>query len=100
MNRDGWIDTKWRPAMGWQYLVVCLFDFVIGPIMHVMYAWYSATPLLPWVPLTIQGGGLYHLAMGAVVGITSYSRTREKLADSVVVAEETDKDPVPKRSAK
>jgi len=78
--KNNWIDTKWRPAMGWQYLVVCFFDFVLGPIMNVVYAAFSSTPLVPWVPLTIQGGGLYHLAMGAVVGVNSWGRTKEKLA--------------------
>jgi hypothetical protein len=32
-----------------------------------------------WVPLTLQGGALYHLAMGAVLGIAVYGRTQEKI---------------------
>jgi hypothetical protein len=106
-ENSNWIDTKWRPAMGWQYLVVCLFDFVIGPVMHVAYATYTKTPLVPWVPLTIQGGGLYHLAMGAVVGVNSWGRTKEKLAiteasaPADVAPEEAEPcPPVPKRTAK
>ena len=29
---ESWINTTWRPMMAWQYFVVCLFDFVVGPI--------------------------------------------------------------------
>ena len=32
-----------------------------------------------WVPITLQGGGLFHVAMGAVLGVTAYGRTQEKL---------------------
>lgn len=93
--------------MGWQYLVVCLFDFVLGPIMNVVYATLSSTPLTPWVPLTIQGGGLYHLAMGAVVGVNSWGRTKEKLAvtESTTAIEEMNagedsQEPKPRRATK
>ena len=32
-----------------------------------------------WVPITLQGGGLFHVAMGAVLGVSAYGRTQEKL---------------------
>jgi hypothetical protein len=32
-----------------------------------------------WNPITLQGAGLFHLAMGAVLGIAAYGRTQEKL---------------------
>jgi hypothetical protein len=32
-----------------------------------------------WQPLTLQGAGLFHIAMGAVLGIAAYGRTQEKL---------------------
>jgi hypothetical protein len=34
-----------------------------------------------WQPLTLQGAGLYHIAMGAVLGIAAYGRTQEKIAE-------------------
>jgi len=34
-----------------------------------------------WQPLTLGGGGLYHLAMGAVLGIAAWSRGQEKIAN-------------------
>jgi hypothetical protein len=73
-----WFHTYWRPAMGWQYLVVCLFDFLIAPILTGLYSYYTGSYHV-WEPLTIKGGGMYHLAMGAVVGISVWSRGREKM---------------------
>ena len=32
-----------------------------------------------WQPITLQGAGLFHIAMGAVLGIAAYGRTQEKL---------------------
>jgi hypothetical protein len=33
-----------------------------------------------WVPLTLQGGGLYHISMGAILGIAAWTRGKEKVA--------------------
>jgi hypothetical protein len=35
--------------------------------------------LVQWNPLTLQGAGLFHIAMGAVLGIAAFGRTQEKL---------------------
>lgn len=32
-----------------------------------------------WSPLTLQGGGLFHLSMGAIVGFHVWGRTQEKI---------------------
>lgn len=77
---ETWINNKWRPAMGWMYLAVCVFDFVLFPIWWAMFqASLGITPVLPWDPLTLQGAGLFHMAMGAVLGITAWNRTKEKM---------------------
>jgi hypothetical protein len=36
---------------------------------------------MQWQPITLQGAGLYHIAMGAVLGIAAFGRTQEKLND-------------------
>ena len=66
--------------MAWQYLIICLFDFMIAPIFLAWFQWKTSIPYTTWVPLTLQGGGLYHLSMGAIVGVTSWSKTKEKIA--------------------
>jgi hypothetical protein len=35
-NKETDFNTKWRPAMGWLYLAVCAFDFVIFPIYGIL----------------------------------------------------------------
>jgi hypothetical protein len=30
---EHWMQSKWRPSMGWMYLVVCVFDFVVAPVL-------------------------------------------------------------------
>ena len=37
-------------------------------------------PITQWDPLTLRGAGLFHIAMGAVLGIAAFGRTQEKLA--------------------
>lgn len=40
-----------------------------------MYSfYYKETMIQNWVPLTLQGGGMLHLSMGAILGITSYTK--------------------------
>ena len=77
--REDWLDRKWRPAMGWMYLVVCVTDFLIFPILHAWLQVKFGTPTLEWNPLTLKGGGLFHVAMGAVLGVAAWSRGQEKI---------------------
>ena len=84
MMEEAWLKTYWRPAMAWQYMVVCLFDFVLAPIMMAWLAYITGTAIVPWASLTLQGSGLYHLAMGAVIGVTAWSRGKEKMKKMMV----------------
>lgn len=79
-TNDHWINNKWRPAMGWMYMFVCITDFVIFPVLwSVLQAISKGNVTSQWQPLTLQGAGLFHLAMGAVLGIAAYGRTKEKI---------------------
>jgi hypothetical protein len=59
-------------------------DFAIFPIMFtIVKFWETAAAndaFRQWVPITLQGGGLFHVAMGAVLGVSAYGRTQEKVA--------------------
>jgi hypothetical protein len=80
-QQEDWMAKRWRPAMGWLYMAVCAFDFIIAPVLWSMtQAYYHIVPFVQWQPLTLQGAGLFHLAMGAVLGIAAYGRTKEKMA--------------------
>ena len=76
---EDWMARKWRPMMGWTYMATCVFDFVIAPIAWSMLQALLKQPVTQWMPVTLQGAGLYHIAMGAVLGIAAYGRTQEKL---------------------
>lgn len=79
-RKDDWMNTKWRPMMGWLYMATCTFDFVIFPILWSLLQSIMGHQVTQWQPLTLQGAGLYHIAMGAVLGLTAFGRTQEKLA--------------------
>lgn len=75
-----WINKKWRPVMGWVYMLTCTVDFVVFPILwSILQALSKGNVTSQWQPLTLQGAGLYHIAMGAVLGIAAYGRTKEKI---------------------
>jgi len=79
-QKEDWMNSKWRPMMGWMYMVVCSFDFVLAPILWSLLQSFShGSVQTQWQPLTLQGAGLFHIAMGAVLGIAAYGRTQEKL---------------------
>ena len=77
---EDWINKKWRPVMGWVYMATCTADFVLFPILwSLLQALSHGSVNTQWNPITLQGAGLYHIAMGAVLGIAAYGRTKEKL---------------------
>ena len=80
-DSSDWINKKWRPVMGWVYMATCTADFVVFPVLwSILQAVSHGQVTNQWQPLTLQGAGLYHVAMGAVLGIAAYGRTKEKVA--------------------
>ena len=75
-----WMQKLWRPAMGWMYMLICLADMIIFPVCWSLLQALTHSPITQWNPLTLQGAGLFHIAMGAVLGISAFGRTQEKLA--------------------
>jgi len=85
-QKEDWMNTKWRPAMGWSYMLTCLADFVVFPILwSLLQALDKGSVTIQWQPITLQGAGLYHIAMGAVLGVAAYGRTQEKLGGAANV---------------
>jgi hypothetical protein len=87
---EDWMTKKWRPMMAMMYMTCCLMDFAIFPIMFtIVQFWETAIQndaFRQWVPITLQGGGLFHVAMGGVLGVTAYGRTQEKVAGATNVS--------------
>ena len=82
-TNETWVNTKWRPAMGWMYMAVCICDFILFPILWAVVQFWETEAIndafRQWSPLTLQGAGLFHMAMGAVLGITAWGRSKEKI---------------------
>jgi hypothetical protein len=83
-QQEDWMTKKWRPMMAMMYMTCCLFDFALFPIMFTVVQFWEIQAandaFRQWVPITLQGGGLFHVAMGAVLGVSAYGRTQEKVA--------------------
>ena len=80
IDGESWFVSKWRPAMAWLWFVVSACDFIIFPVLNAVAAGAGMIPYTPWEPLTLKGGGLFHISMGGVVGVATYMRSQEKLA--------------------
>jgi hypothetical protein len=81
-RQEDWMNRQWRPMMAWMYFVVCIADFIIFPILwSFVQGYYHGNITEAWMPMTLQGAGLFHLAMGAILGIAAYGRTKEKTHD-------------------
>ena len=74
------INSKWRPLMAVIYMITCTTDFVIFPVLWSILQATTHAQITQWMPLTLQGAGLYHIAMGAVLGLAAYGRSQEKIA--------------------
>lgn len=75
-----WMNRYWRPLIGMLYVMICFFDFILAPILYAVYSGYFHNNVIQiWLPLTIQSGGIVHLSFGAILGVTAYSRGKEKM---------------------
>ena len=79
-KKEDMIKGYWRPAMGWLYMVMCAFDFIVFPLMTVIMPVLTKIPYKAWESLTLTNGGMIHLAFGAILGVAAWSRGQEKIA--------------------
>lgn len=85
IQEENWVRAYWRPAMGWLYMLICFVDFVFFPLLAMIipavlknFGVEDAT-YVPWTSLTLSNGGMIHLAFGAILGVTAWTRGLEKL---------------------
>lgn len=79
--KEDWSNRKWRPYMAWMYMIICILDFAVFPVLwSILQAYYDGQVTSQWDPLTLKGAGLFHMAMGAVLGVAAWSRGQEKIA--------------------
>ena len=78
-SKADFLRDYWRPMMAVQYFIICLFDFMLAPIGLSIYSIARGVEYIQWHPLTLEGGGLYHVALGAILGVSAWTRGQEKL---------------------
>jgi hypothetical protein len=85
MNKDDFFQSALRPLLGYCYIVICLFDFVLGPILfNVLEFLNTNNAISAYTSVTLQNGGILHLSFGSIIGISSHGRTKEKIAEKTM----------------
>jgi hypothetical protein len=83
MKNEHWFFKSWRPYLAWQYGFICLCDFVLLPCLYFWVQQFETQAVndayREWKPLTTQNGGLFHMAHMAIVGVSAYGRSQEKI---------------------
>jgi uncharacterized membrane protein len=80
-QNEHWMKAYWRPAMGWLYMLMCFCDFVAFPIIAMfMPQFLKGMTYIPWKSITLDNGGLIHMAFGAILGVAAWTRGQEKIA--------------------
>lgn len=82
IQNETWFKSFWRPGMGWLYMAICACDFILFPIASMVIPGVMGFTYIPWKSITLENGGLIHLAFGAILGVTAYTRSIEKMRNS------------------
>lgn len=91
----------WRPTACYIYLLICIFDFIIFPLYFALLQpsfidlietifnindievqtviLQNYIHMQRWIPITMRDGGLFHMSFGAIIGISAYTRGKEKI---------------------
>jgi Holin of 3TMs, for gene-transfer release len=79
---EQWFKSHWRPMMAYVYMVICIMDFVGFPLLTMFLPKLTGIgTYIPWKTLTLEGGGLIHMAFGAILGISAWTRGTEKVTE-------------------
>ena len=79
-DSQDWMNRTWRPMMAMTYMAINIFDFIIGPVYYNLLQFFaSSQQIAMWQSITLQNGGLIHVAFGAILGISAWTRGQEKL---------------------
>lgn len=72
------MDKVWKPAFAVTYMLICLFDFIIGPVIYNVLQFLNPGQHLDmWQAVTLQGGGLFHMSAGAILGIAALNKDKK-----------------------
>jgi len=66
-----WMNV-WKEVVAYAFTAIILFDFIIGPVATMFINAYYKTNMAAWTPLTLQGGGLFYVAIATILGTAAY----------------------------
>ena len=81
MSVNKLINRHWRDWAGVVSLCICLLAFFLAPLM-----WNFGLTMMDkevqlaasrWMPLTLEGGAMFHLSFGAILGATAWRKKDE-----------------------
>jgi len=62
-----YLDHHWKTIAALVYLFISVFDFIIIPIFMSYNFTTHSEYIHTWMPLTLRGAGLFHIAYGAIL---------------------------------
>lgn len=71
----------WRHYLAYVYMLVTIFDFIVFPILWAIFTAKRGELTSAWSPITLMGGGLFHLSFGAILGVSANAKAKEKIAN-------------------
>lgn len=84
-RQEPFLSRHWRGTLAFAYIAICLFDFIIGPCIYLWVQQFETQAandaFRQWQPMTLQGGGLFHISLGAILGVSSYGKTQERIKE-------------------
>jgi hypothetical protein len=100
-TKSDFMTNRWRPMMAIVYMAINICDFILFPVLWAVVQFWETSAandaFRQWAPLTLQGGGFIHMAFGAILGISAWTRGKEKIAavenGSAEPAAESDAEP-------
>lgn len=80
---EDYMTKTWRPQMAKTYRWICMFDFILFPLIYFAVQFNETEAANDafriWQPITLIGGGFIHMAFGAILGISAWTRGQEKI---------------------
>jgi hypothetical protein len=78
-KKEDWMNSKWRPMMGWMYMAVCMADFVLFPVLwSLVQAAHGGSVQTQWSPITLARRRIIPHGHGCYFGYRSiWTHTRK-----------------------
>ena len=106
ISPEYWYHRIWLPLCSFTYIAICIFDFIVMPVATSIHNGIienrivseirnnptnqqsfvdayekSSVSTKQWTPITLQGGGLFHLSFGALLAAGATTRGLAKKAE-------------------